>query len=121
MTTDALSPIPGALAEQLFARRLHPHLVVVGRSGLLAMGLGDRPTLDVSFASRYDQVHLKLYALADREAPRDESDLRRLEPTTDELRAAAAWARTHNAPGPFDDQLAAALAKFGVEDVGREP
>jgi hypothetical protein len=192
VTADALGPIFGALEEQLRARRHPMHLVVIGGSGLLAMGFADRPTRDVdvvaflrgdrlvsanpfppeledaarrvaadfelspgwlnagptglleiaglpvgfvqrlttrsygdaltvSFASRFDQVHLKLYALADRQEPRDELDLRRLEPTEQELRAGAAWAREHNAPGPFDDQLAAALEKFGVEDVGREP
>jgi hypothetical protein len=191
MTTDALEPVLAALAEQLGARGVELHLVVVGGSGLLAMGLGGRPTQDVdvvaflregelvsarpfppeldesahqvaadfglkqdwlnpgptalleigglpdgfvdrltsisygpalqvSYASRFDQVQLKLYALADRQEARDEADLHRLEPTPDELLAGAAWARTHNAPGPFDDQLAAALTKFGVEDVGRE-
>jgi hypothetical protein len=192
VTRDVLDPIFRALEEQLRARVAAVHLVVIGGSGLLAMGLGDRPTQDVdivafvdddqlvsarpfppeldeaasrvaadfrlmpgwlnpgptalleiaglpigfverlttttygvaltvSFASRFDQVHLKLYALADRQEARDEQDLRRLEPTEQELRAVAEWARTHNAPGPFDDQLAAALAKFGVEDVGRAP
>lgn len=191
VTGDALAPIFQALEEQLRAQGLAVHLVVIGGSGLLAMGLGDRPTRDVdvvaflhhdqlvsarpfppeldeaarrvaadfglipgwlnhgptalpeiaglptgfverlttrtygealtvSFASRFDQVHLKLYALADRQEARDEQDLRRLEPTEQELRAGAEWARAHNAPGPFDDQLAAALATFGVEDVGRE-
>jgi hypothetical protein len=49
--------------------------------------------LQVSFASRFDQIHLKLYALADRDEARDEQDLRRLEPTEHELRAGAEWAR----------------------------
>lgn len=158
------------------------HLVVIGGSGLLALGLGDRPTQDVdvvafvqngelvtaapfpaaleaaaqrvaadfglkrawldhgptslldlgspdgfedrmatteygpglivSFASRLDQVHLKLYAFADRREPRDQFDLRQLKPTAEELIAAARWARTHNAPGPFDDSLADALRAF---------
>jgi hypothetical protein len=79
-------------------------------------GLG----LQVSFASRLDQIHLKLYAFADRREPRDEADLRQLGPTADELTAAAKWARTHNAPGPFDDALANALRAFGVTDVGRD-
>ena len=192
VTRDALDPILSALGEQLHARGAPKHLVVIGGSGLLAMGLGDRPTQDVdvvafvqgdrlvsarpfppelddaarrvaddfglmpgwlnpgptplleiaglpdgfegrlttraygealmvSFASRFDQVQLKLYALADRGEARDEQDLRRLEPTEPELRAGAEWARSHNAPGPFDDQLAAVLARFGVEDAGREP
>jgi hypothetical protein len=191
VTTDGLVTILQALEEQLRARGIVVHLVVIGGSGLLAMGLGDRPTEDVdvvaflqedrlvpaqafppeldeaarrvaadfglkpawlnpgptrlleigglpsgfverlttraygealriSFASRFDQVQLKLYALADRQEPRDELDLRRLEPTEEELRAGAAWARTHNAPGPFDDALTATLAKFGVQDVGRQ-
>jgi hypothetical protein len=75
--------------------------------------------LTVSFASRIDQIHLKLYAAADREAPRDFDDLRALEPTDDELNAAAEWARTHNAPGPFDEALARTLRALGVEDEGR--
>lgn len=189
---DAVSVVLGALAEQLQATSTPLHLAVIGGSGLLAMGLGDRPTQDVdvvglvtdgalvsarpmppeleeaarrvaadfgltpgwlnpgptalleigglpagftermrtvrygeclhvSFASRFDQVQLKLYALADRDEPRDEADLRALEPTAEELLAGAAWARSHNAPGPFDDQMAGALARFGVQDVGREP
>jgi hypothetical protein len=75
--------------------------------------------LRVSFASRVDQVFLKLYAWADRREPRDFQDLHELVPTTDELRAGAAWARTHNMPGPFDDEMARALADLGVEDEGR--
>jgi hypothetical protein len=94
-------------------------------SGLPA-GFADRmitrefgSALTVSFASRIDQIHLKLYAAADREEPRDFDDLRALEPTDDELEAAAAWARTHNAPGPFDQALARTLRTLGVEDEGR--
>jgi hypothetical protein len=93
----------------------------------LPEGFEDRMTtvdygagLRVSFASRLDQIHLKLYAFADRREARDESDLQRLAPTADELTAAARWARTHNAPGPFDDELADALRAFGVSDVGRD-
>lgn len=78
------------------------------------------PCLTVSHASRYDQIHLKLYAFADREEPRDESDLRGLDPTADELHAAAAWVRRHNAPGPFDERLTDVLRVFGVDDVGRD-
>jgi hypothetical protein len=187
---DALGPIFSALNEQLASKGRAIHLVVIGGSGLLAMGLGDRPTQDVdvvafvqegelvsaapfpeslqeaanrvaddfglkrawlndgptgllrfglpggfeermstvdygtglrvSFASRFDQIHLKLYAFASRLELRDESDLRRLAPTPDELTAAARWARTHTAPGPFDDELAAALLAFGVCDAGRD-
>lgn len=101
-----------------------------GPTGLLVHGLpdgfADRLTwrdfgeaLRVSFAARVDQVFLKLYAWADRREPRDFDDLRQLSPTDEELRAAARWARGHNMPGPFDDEMAQALADFGVEDEGR--
>ena len=75
--------------------------------------------LTVSFASRIDQVHLKLYAAADRGEPRDFDDLRALAPTADELRAAASWARSHNMPGPFDEEVQRTLRTLGVEDEGR--
>ena len=102
-----------------------------GPTSLLDLGLPagftDRLTgrdygsmLRVSFASRVDQVFFKLYALADRQEPRDFTDLRQLEPTPAELRDAARWARTHNMPGPFDDQIARALDDLGVQDEGRD-
>jgi hypothetical protein len=75
--------------------------------------------LRISFASRIDQVHFKLYAAVGRFEPRDVADLRALSPTADELQAAARWARTRDMPGPVDDELARVLADFGVEDEGR--
>jgi hypothetical protein len=190
ISPSVLSTVLSALGEQLASKGEAIHLVVVGGSGLLAMGLGDRPTQDVdvvafvqegklvsatpfpealeeaaervaddfglkrswlnhgptslldfglpdgfedrmttaeygpglrvSFASRLDQIHLKLYAFADRREPRDEFDLIRLAPSAEELTAAAKWARTHNAPGPFDEALADAVRAFGVTDAGRD-
>jgi len=76
--------------------------------------------LVVSFASRIDQIFLKLYAAASRREPRDFADLRSLEPNASELRHGARWARTHNMPGPFDDEMRQALADLGVEDDGRD-
>jgi hypothetical protein len=46
-------------------------------------------------------------------------DLRKLAPTADELRAAASWARSHNMPGPFDEDVERTLRTLGVEDEGR--
>jgi hypothetical protein len=77
------------------------------------------PALRVSFASRADQICFKLDALIDRAEPRDLADLRQLAPSPSELRDAARWARTHLAPGPYDEALAHALETFGVEDEGR--
>jgi hypothetical protein len=127
-------PLPPLLREAAatVARDLglEPNWLNPGPTGLLIHGLPagfverliDRDygaALTVSFASRVDQVFLKLYAAADRREPRDFADLRALQPTAVELRDAARWARTHNMPGPFDDAIAQALQDLGVEDDGR--
>ena len=190
ITSDHLDPALAALGEQLASAREAVHLVVIGGSGLLAIGAISRSTRDVdvvavvragklvsadplpaavadaaalvardlgleqawlnpgpssllqsglpegflqrvvrrdygsalrvSFASRIDQVFFKLYAWADRREPRDFADLNELQPTEAELHAAARWARTHDMPGPFDEELARALADLGVQDEGRD-
>jgi hypothetical protein len=58
--------------------------------------------LGLSLASRLDQIHFKLYAAVD-DSPRGKhfGDLRKLEPTRVELRAAADWAKTHDTSEPF--------------------
>lgn len=43
-------------------------------------------------------------------------DLKALEPTPEELRAAAAWTRTHDPSPGFRDELRAALRQLGVDD-----
>jgi hypothetical protein len=73
--------------------------------------------LVVHFASRLDQIHFKLYAMADQTAGKHEADLVALDPTRDELIAAARWTRTHDPSEGFLEQLVAALAYLGVEDV----
>lgn len=176
-----------ALGEQLAARGARIELVVIGGSGLLALGLISRPTADIDIvallsgglltkprplpatvieardqvardfslpedwlngapadlldfglpegfvdrlerrdygdaltvhlASRYDQIHFKLYAMVDQAAGKHEADLRDLQPTRDELLAAARWTRTHDPSEGFREQLLAALAYLGVTDV----
>jgi len=81
-----------------------------GPTDLLELGLPDgfldrlesRPcgdALTVHFASRTDQIHFKLYALVDQGPGRHQSDLLALAPSSEELLAAARWARTHD-PSP---------------------
>lgn len=101
----------------------------VAPSGLLDLGLpagfADRLerhdhglALTVWLASRLDQIHFKLYALAD-QAPggKHDLDLRALEPTREELLAAARWAITHDPSEGFQLELTGALAYLGVEDA----
>jgi hypothetical protein len=73
--------------------------------------------LTVHFASRFDQIHFKLYAMVDQGAGKHEADLRALNPTPDELLAAARWTRTHDPSEGFREQLLAALAYLGVDDA----
>jgi hypothetical protein len=74
--------------------------------------------LTVHLAGRFDQICFKLYAAVDL-GPRSKhvADLRLLRPSSDELRAAAAWALTHDASEAFRDQLEQALAAIGATDV----
>jgi hypothetical protein len=83
---------------QVPAEWLNPH-----PAGLLTFGLPegfvDRlerceygAALVVHLASRYDQIHFKLYAAVDQGPGKHEADLRALAPTESELIAAARWA-----------------------------
>jgi hypothetical protein len=193
IAADGLDRVLTALGAQLRARDASAHLVVIGGSGLLALGAVDRPTRDVDVvaqrgtdggleladplpaavvaaaaivardfaldpdwlnaaptsllapesdvrglpagfadrlvtrrygpalaidvASRFDQIHLKLYAYATRFEPRDLGDLRALAPAAEELRAAVAWIHAQDAPGEIDVGVERALRDLGVEDA----
>jgi hypothetical protein len=69
--------------------------------------------------SRYDQIHLKLYAAVDQGGGRHLADLLALAPAADELRAAALWARTHDSSPGFQQELVALLGQMGHDDVAR--
>jgi hypothetical protein len=73
--------------------------------------------LAVHFASRLDQIHFKLYALVDQGPGRHETDLRQLDPSEQELIAAARWTRTHDPSPGFRGGLEQVLRFLGVEDV----
>jgi hypothetical protein len=186
-TKEAADRLLSALSEQLAAVRQRYELVVIGGSGLLALGIIERSTRDVDllalrsgdelgsarplpgeleaagnrvardfslpaswlnpgptdlldfglpegfierlerrdygqaltvyFASRYDQIHFKLYALVDQGPGKHEDDLRALSPTEEELWAAARWSRSHNPSEGYEEILRNVLAHMGVRDV----
>ena len=95
-----------------------------GEGGLFQMGLPsglrDRltqriygPRLSVFFIGRLDQIHLKLYAVADQRDPVHLDDLLALNPTSEELVEAARWAMTHDVSEPFRDDLKRLLRQLG--------
>ena len=74
--------------------------------------------LTLHIASRYDQIFLKLYAAADQSpGSKHADDLRRLNPTRDELLAAARWTVSQDRSEGFRFLLRSALSELGAEDV----
>lgn len=73
------------------------------------------PSLVVHLADRFDQIHLKLYAVVDLGAGRHLDDLAALQPSPAELLAAARWARTHDPSPGFRESLVEVLAYLGVD------
>jgi hypothetical protein len=75
-------------------------------------------SLEVHVPGRVDLLAFKLYAAVDQFASRDSKhmvDLRDLEPTPQELLAAARWTRTHDPSEGYKGELVKALASLGVE------
>jgi hypothetical protein len=73
--------------------------------------------LIVHFASRFDQIHFKLYAAVDQGPGRHEADLRALEPAPEELLAAARWTREHDPSPGYEQSLRGALVALGVSSA----
>ena len=73
--------------------------------------------LVLHIADRRDQIFFKLYAAVD-QGPRSKhfDDLRRLKPSPADLRAAAAWARSHDPSEAFNTELQGALRDLGTGD-----
>jgi hypothetical protein len=70
----------------------------------------------VSFISRYDQIHLKLYAAAD-QGGRHFTDLRKLNPSPEELLAAARWTFTQDVSDAFRQVVVEVLQALGHGDL----
>jgi hypothetical protein len=73
--------------------------------------------LVVHFASRFDQIHFKLFAMVDQGGGRHEADLRALSPTHGELTAAARWSITQDPSPGYRSVLVDALRALGVNDA----
>ena len=86
--------------------------------GCLTSKLGMK---EIQTASRLDQIHLKLYAAVDQGPGRHEADLRALEPSRDELLAAARWTLTHDSSSGYRHVLEQALAALGAPDASFGP
>jgi hypothetical protein len=130
---EAARPLPGVLdeARAVVARDfgLREHWLNGGPTSLLDLGMPEgfleRATtrtygayLTVRFASRFDQIHFKLYAMVDAGGPgKHEQDLRELHPGREELLAAARWTLTHDPSAGYLEALERALAYLGVEDA----
>ncbi len=69
--------------------------------------------LTVGFVSRFDQIHFKLYAAVDQSGSYHAVDLRKLEPTDEELLAAAGWTRSHDPSEGYRQGLQWFLKEFG--------
>lgn len=80
----------------------------------------DFGALTVHFVDRLDQIHFKLYALVDQGPGKHERDLRALNPTREELLAAARWTRTHDPSPGYLQVLLEALDYLGVGDADVE-
>ena len=88
-------------------------ILVLGGAGRIYGGLA------LSLASRFDQIHFKLYATADdRPGGKHHLDLKHLQPAAAELRSAARWARSHDSSDGFAIMLRGVLQDFGLDDEG---
>jgi hypothetical protein len=129
---DSAKPLPAKLeaARDRVARDFsHPtEWLNPGPTDLLKFGLpqgfinrlerrdyGDN--LSVYLASRYDQIHFKLYALVDQGPGKHEADLRALSPTEGELLAAARWSTSHDPSAGYAEMLRKVLTHMGVKNV----
>lgn len=75
------------------------------------------PRLTAFFVGRFDQIHFKLYAAADRSDGTHLNDLLLLEPSDAEMEAAARWAMTHDVSPDFRTILKGLLRQIGYESV----
>lgn len=121
-------PLPDSLvkavAKVAMALKLPKNWINSAPGDLWKMGLPDgfrerlQPVcyggLLIYFASRFDQICFKLYASVD-QGPESKhfDDLKRLNPTHEELEKAAAWCKTQDVSDDFAQFLKEALRQLG--------
>lgn len=76
--------------------------------------------LTVWFIGRVDQIHFKLYAAADQGGGHHVTDLLALNPTADELLAAAHWTFTHDGSPGFRELMKAILKEMNHDAVAQQ-
>jgi len=133
---DTLFPIPWpplfTEAVKIVARNygLSENWINSGPDMLTSMGLPDGfmeraktkefgKRLTVYFASRYDQIFFKVYASADRGGYHVD-DLLALNPTSDEILAAARWCRTHDPSDGFMQILTSMLKELRYGEAAKK-
>ena len=84
---------------------------------LIPLEYGPKKNLRISFITRRDQVFFKLYATADSDKGRHYEDLQDLQPTAEELLAAARWTRTQDPSEGFLSVLGEVLKALGHEPL----
>jgi len=72
------------------------------------------------YIGRIDQIHFKLYASVDQGPGRHFNDLVALQPTGDELLAAARWAMTHDVSEGFRTMMKELLKEMKHDDVAAQ-
>lgn len=78
------------------------------------------PALRVHYTGRYDLIHLKLFALIDQGPGKHFQDLRALNPSKEELLAAARWVATQDAGEVFPELLRSMLNQLGHGDIASQ-
>lgn len=78
-------------------------------------------SLTISYISRFDQIHLKLYAAVDNgpHASRHSQDLLDLNPTDEELKLAITWCLLHDDSAGFQMNLKLTLTNLEYADVAQ--
>ncbi len=125
-------PLPGPLADAIAdvgrALSIGERWLNPGPTDLLRFGLPEGfekrvelkryGGLTLHLAGRQDQVFFKLYAAVDQGIrSKHAADLRALDPTREELLAAARWSQTHDPSEGYRQELVKILTALGVEDA----